>query len=54
MKKLIQKFKEPSTWQGIIVVLALAGLELAPEQSEAIINAGIGLAGAILILKKEK
>ena len=54
MKKLIGKFKEPSTWQGIITVLTLAGLQLAPEQSEAIINAGIALAGAILIFKKEK
>ncbi len=54
MKKLIQKLKEPSTWQGIIVVLALAGVELAPEQTDSIIQAGIALAGAILIFKNEK
>ena len=36
-------FKEPSTWQGLITLLTLAGLALGPEQREAIVSAGVAL-----------
>jgi hypothetical protein len=36
---------EASTWRGILVLLTLAGVQLAPEQTEAVIKAALALYG---------
>lgn len=53
MNWLIARLKEPSTWRGIVWLLTFAGLSLKPEQSEAIIAAGIALAGVLGVFLKE-
>ena len=54
MDWLIRRLKERSTWLGLIVILSVAGITLAPDQKEAIIAAGIALAGAVSALTKDK
>lgn len=53
MNKILARLKEKSTWQGFIAVAALAGLQLSPENTELIVQAGIALSAAILIFTKE-
>ena len=50
----IARLKEPSTWRGLVWLLTFAGLSLKPEQSEAIIAAGIALAGLLGVLTHDK
>jgi len=50
MQKLLDFLKYPSTWQGLIALLGALGVSLMPEQSEAIITAGIAIVGAISVL----
>ena len=54
MNWLIARLGESSTWRGFIWLLTFAGLTLKPEQSEAIIAAGIALAGLLGVFLKEK
>ena len=44
---IIARAKEPSTWRGIILCLIAIGVPIAPAMQEAIITAGLGLAGLI-------
>lgn len=39
--------KEPSTWRGLIWLLTCVGLTVNHEQAEAIIAAGMALAGLV-------
>lgn len=48
--KLLNHFRFPSTWQGVIGLAAAAGLALAPELQEYIVTGGVALAGAIAFL----
>jgi hypothetical protein len=41
------RFSESSTWRGLIAILTAFGVMLSPDQVEAIIAAGLFLAGAI-------
>lgn len=47
LKKLLNHLKYPSTWQGVIGLVAAAGLVLKPELQEAIIATGVALAGLV-------
>lgn len=51
MKELAKRFKEPSSWAGISVLLTLAAphLGLTVEAAQALVNAGIALAGILAI-----
>lgn len=46
-KRLGITLEEPSTWFGIITLLSLFGVTLDPEQTDAIIKAGVAIAGAL-------
>lgn len=48
------RLKEPSTYEGLIVLSGLVGVSLSPEQAEAIITLAGALYGAIKVLKKER
>lgn len=54
MHKFIEIITQPSTWRGIVWILAAIGVNLDPEQSQAIITAGMGLAGAIGVFTSSK
>ena len=45
---------EPSTWRGIISLLTVFGVRVAPDQADAILTAGVSVYSAINIFRKEK
>lgn len=47
---IINRLKEISTYQGLVVVLTAIGLKLSPEQANAIASAGIAIFSAISVL----
>jgi hypothetical protein len=44
---VLERMKEPSTWRGLVLLLTALGVPMAPGLSDAIIAAGLGLAGLI-------
>lgn len=44
---LIERAKEPSTWRGLVLVLTALGVPMAPEMTQAIVSAGLGIAGLL-------
>lgn len=51
---LLARLKERSTWIGLISAATALGLMLSTEQQDAIIAAGIALAGLVTALTKDK
>ena len=54
MKYILARLMEPSTWRGIISLLTVFGVKIAPDQAEAILTAGVSIYSAINIFRKEK
>lgn len=44
---VLARLKEPSTWRGLVLVLTSIGLGISPQQAEAIVAAGLAIAGLI-------
>ena len=44
---ILARFKEASTWRGFVYMLTALGVTLSPAAAEAIIAAGMAIAGAI-------
>ena len=51
---LIERAQEASTWRGITLLATAAGANLAPELTNAIVTFGIGLAGLLGVVTKDK
>jgi hypothetical protein len=49
---IIARLGENSTWRGIILLVTSAGVVLKPEQSEAVIAAGLAVVGIINVFRK--
>lgn len=49
----IDRLTEPSTWRGLTALLTATGIVLSPDQSSAIIAAGLAVIGMINIFRKE-
>lgn len=49
---LLDRLKEPSTWQGITVVASAVGANIEPEVATQIASVGAGIFGLINIVKK--
>lgn len=45
MSYILARLKEASTWRGLILIATAFGVHLAPAMQEAVVTAGIGLAG---------
>jgi hypothetical protein len=55
MKKyLLDRMREPSTWRGAILFLTAIGVPIAPQLSEAIVSAGLGVAGLVGVLTPDR
>ena len=54
MNKIIELLHQPSTWRGFIAVAVALGVSLTPDQSAAIISAGVALAGLVEVFRDEK
>ena len=50
---ILDRVKEPSTWRGAILFLTAIGVPIAPAMTEAIVTAGLGLAGLIGMLTSD-
>ena len=51
---ILERLKEPSTWRGIILFATACGVPVAPALGDQIITVGIGLAGLVGIVTKDK
>lgn len=51
---ILSRAKEPSTWRGAILFLTAIGVPIAPQLGEAIVTAGLGIAGLIGIFAPDK
>lgn len=56
MTAIVERFKEPSSWAGIAVLLNVFGplIGLPPGAGEALITAGSAIAAAAAFFLKEK
>lgn len=54
MNWLLKRAKEPSTWRGLVWLLTVAGMTLSPDQIEAVVMAGMALAGLLGVFLPEK
>lgn len=50
---ILDRLAESSTWRGLAFVLSAVGIQLVPEQANAIAAAGMAVVGAINVLRKE-
>ena len=53
MRYLLDRFSEPSTWRGVILLLTGFGITLSPETSTHIVAAGVGIAGLVGVLTQD-
>jgi hypothetical protein len=51
---LFDRLREPTTWRGLALLLTSFGVTLSPEQSDAILSAGLAIVGAIATLVPER
>lgn len=49
-----ERLKEPSTWRGIVLLLAACGVPIAPAVGEQIIAVGLAVSGLIGITTADK
>jgi len=51
---LIDRARERSTWMGLTALAGLCGLQIAPEQVDAIVQGAIALAAVIAAVTKDR
>ena len=51
---LLARLRERSTWAGIVSMAAALGIAVSPEQSEAIVAAGMAVVGAVIAFTDDK
>ena len=54
IKYAVDRLKERSTWLGLTGLLAAVGVAIDPALHEAIISAGLAIAGLIAVFTKDK
>jgi len=54
MNWILNRFKEPSSWRGLIGLASIFGLALSPELKEQIITIAVAAVGLVEIIRKEK
>ena len=50
----LTRFREPSTWRGLVWLATVAGLSLRPDQAEAIVTLGMALAGLLGVFLRDE
>lgn len=51
---IVSRLREASTWRGLVALLTATGITLTPEQSDAVIAAGLAVIGVIGVFFKDK
>lgn len=44
---LLDRAREASTWRGLVLIASALGASLTPERAEAIVTAGLAVAGIV-------
>ena len=52
-QNFLLKVQQESTWRGVISILALLRVQIAPDQAEHIISGAVSLVASINILKSD-
>jgi hypothetical protein len=47
IRYILDRLAEASTWRGVVLILTAVGVSLTTEQTEAIVAAGLAIAGSI-------
>ena len=50
---LLERAQEPSTWRGAVLLATAGGANFAPDLANAIVTAGIGVAGLLGVITKD-
>jgi hypothetical protein len=53
MTWLLNRLREASTWRGLVWLLTVSGVALRPDQVEAIVLAGMAIAGLMGVFLKD-
>lgn len=51
---VLDRLNESSTWRGLVLVLSTTGAWFKPQWSEVLILLGVGLAGVLGVILKDK
>lgn len=51
---ILARAKEPSTWRGLILLLTAIGVPVAPQMADAVVTAGLGIAGLVGVVAPDK
>ena len=51
---ILERAKEALTWRGLVLLATAGGVNLAPDLANAIVTFGIGLAGLLGVITKDK
>ena len=54
MTWVLNRLREASTWRGFVWLLTVSGVALRPDQIEAIVMAGMALAGLLGVFLKDE
>lgn len=54
MKWIIDRLKERSTWLGLVSIATALGVGLSPDQSAAIVTAGLAAGGVVAAFTADK
>ncbi len=54
MNWIINRLREASTWRGLVWLLTVSGVALRPDQVEAIVLAGMAIAGLLGVFLQDK
>ncbi len=54
MNWLLNRLREASTWRGLVWLLTVSGVALRPDQVEAIVLAGMAIAGLLGVFLQDK
>ena len=47
LKYIIQRLGEASTWRGLVMLATMVGIKLSPDQTNALLTAGLSVVGAL-------
>lgn len=53
LEDLMDRLKEPSTWKGIAILLAVFGARLSPEDTANFVLAGMAVSAMINVMRSE-
>ena len=49
---LLERLREPSTWQGLVTIATAAGVQVNPDVALHVATVGAGVFGLINVVKK--